>query len=199
MAGYVQKTVIYRNLSVGASDDNEMIKGFISGELTIDHPLFKTNESNGCQFSVEDRPIRERIEMITEVMSWLIDECTLFFAQYGAIGIDYRIVKRYCRSKYPQIYCFDYYSPTSDPEWWEYWNNNISYIRMKNEEFKVHNFVSDIMRSKGDTNDYFLLVPEKSSAISVYDCRGMDLVSTDKELIQMAREYWERMQIKQQK
>lgn len=175
------KVVICDSWWLEEEDYKEDLKKTLE-ELNVSFPLYQHNKESTIRFNFEELSPMETCNSAVDILSRIFLGKDFLYCCYGEIGIPFKRLKRYTTQKNHRINCIEGYL-FDDSDYFEFCHNNISYVHVLPDTFRFYNFAKDISCSKGDANYQLLISVKDKIAVHFYDCRGLDVVSSDNNFI----------------
>ena len=169
------KIIMHDSWWLEDEDYNVNLKKTIQ-ELNIDFPLYHRNQKNSIRFNFEKLSPAETCKGAVEILAQIFRGKEFLYCCFGEIGIPFVRLKRYTTTKDYKINCIEYYS-SNNTDYFNYYHNNISYVRILPDTFRFEKYAKDISFAKGGENYQFLISIKDKFAVHFYDCRGLDVVA----------------------
>lgn len=159
-------------------DDNNQDKiKEIMRELYIEDSVYHRNQ-DALQLDFTMLSCKKRITLLTEILSFILNDHEFFFCELYAIGINLR--NKYITGHPNKENCIEYQSLDDDvvPMY-----DNLSFIRVDPHTFHFHRFASDVMKNSTFINNYLFVDEKHRLVIKAYDERGMAIAGKDREYL----------------
>ena len=172
-------------------DNNEVtapsivrLKQFINSSLVIDYPLYVSNQKYGVKINFDklnDMPAKNVARCI---LDQLLHQKGFWVCEYGSNSVKALQEKGFLSASPIVTEIISHKSRTVDPAWFEYDVGAISCNYVTKSSFSFDVYIRYAFRLDFLSNTIFLIDDEQKLAIHIYDRRGMDVVSTDRRLLE---------------
>lgn len=154
---------------------------FITKTLHVDIPLYYNNPGKSIRFDFEDVDT-EQTENIIKAVVYLLFGCHPFWiCEYGSVT-GKAILERGLLAVAPKISVIPYISSV-DKDYFEYEHDAIACAHTNIQAFSVCKYISYVLEKDFISNSIFLIDEVHEVALYVYDRRGMDVASTDNDVL----------------
>lgn len=151
-------------------------------DLSIDMPLYLNNQKQAIKFDFEKYDDKTTKTVVKEILQLLFENTYFWVCEYGGNSSRTYCEKKLIKAKIKDVMTIPYIS-SIDPEDFEYPNNSITCIHISMSEFDLESYTKYVMSSDFISNTIFLIDDERYIAVNMYDRRGMDIATVDRQIL----------------
>lgn len=169
----------------------ERIENFIFNNNWIEPPLYYNNMGKTLRFDLESKSEKESILLIKNIFNDIFFENSkMFIIFYGSKYVHWQKGKKYIKLfKFKKILKKNFVSKNDDYDIEDLNYVVVGMIRTKN--FKFNHYIKDYLEDE-QTCQIALISLKKGVALNLYDSRGFDVLSLDKNFLKMLFKKYEK-------
>lgn len=162
-------------------DSKERIEKYLFEDNCLEPPIFHNNKGKTLRFDLESKSETKNAELVENIFSDLFFESSkMFVVFYGDLWSKWRTGKRYFKMfSLKRILLKSYTSRNED------YTEDKPYLAVcltDRSKFKLKKYLSDYLEDEQACQMAFISL-KKGSTIQLYDSRGFDLLSADKDFL----------------
>lgn len=159
----------------------DTLENFLNKKICPEMPLFHNNPGNALKLDFEDISDIEERKVIIDILSHLFRGQSLWVCEAGSINAKNIFGQKLLRPPFAEVCCIPHQFPYDED--FDYGPNYISCCFTDYSHFEIQAYVEYVLSDCFLSNLIYLVDDKKEVALHIYDSRGMDIVSTDRDLL----------------
>lgn len=156
----------------------------IQETLKIDITLYQNNYGQAIKIDLQHLNYHNAIRTVEEILDYVFLDSVFWACEFGGISGNTFIKNKMFNSPFPPVTVIPYKSKLIDNEWFEYQHEAIACSLVDSDKFNYRSYAKYVLRKEFLSNSIFLIDDTRNIAVFTYDRRGMDIASTNRELLE---------------